>query len=154
MPPPRAKTRSDPITGMTSQRPRPRSCWRTCTIIQIASVAIAGGHSQPRRSITAGPGWNVIRPSPIEPRNIAGTAVQPCGWALKRVERTAIRPQATPKAKRSDPVTSASEPAGAKVRRSATAKATPASSEPKIGRTGERLLVVRGASFMSASPGG
>ena len=112
--------------------------------IQIARTASAGGQTQLSRSMTAGPGWNTIRPSPIEPRNVAGTAIQVCGWALKRVDRTAMRPQPRPKAKSTDPVTSGSEPPDAGLSSKATARTAPATSEPTMARTGERVLVPRG----------
>src|SRR5438876_4733463 len=98
-PSPIAKTRSVAIIGTTSQRPRPRRWPRTWMTIQMARTARIGGQTQLRRSMTAGPGWKTIRPSPIEPRTIAGTAVQVCGWALKREDVKAIRPQPRPKAK-------------------------------------------------------
>src|SRR5215207_3757451 len=109
-PPPIAKTRSVAIIGTTSQRPRPPSWARTCTTIQIARTARTGGQTQLTRSMTAGPGWKTIRPRPIVPRTIAGTAVQACGWARKRVDVKAIRPQPRPKANRTDPDTTGSEP--------------------------------------------
>src|SRR5687768_1429828 len=149
MPPPIAQTRSVAITGATSQRPRPRRWRRTWMTIQPASTARAGGQTQLRRSMTAGPGWKTTRPSPIKPRTIAGTAVQTCGWALKREDVKAIRPQPTPKAKRTDPVTTGSELPDARLRRKATARAAPATIEPKMARTGERpLLPPRDGWFM------
>src|SRR5207249_4740079 len=111
--------------------------------IQMAKAARAGGQTQLRRFMTAGPGWKTIRRSPVEPRTIAGTAVQACGWALKREDVKAIRPQPRPKAKSTDPVTTGSEPSDARLRRRAAARAAPATSEPKTARTGERLLVLR-----------
>ena len=101
--------------------------------------------------MTAGPGWNTIRPSPIEPRNAAGTAIQVCGWALKRVVRTAMRPQPSPKARSTDPVTSGSEPPDAGPSSKATARRAPAASEPTMARTGERVLVPRGTTFNEIS---
>ena len=102
--------------------------------------------------MTAGPGWKTIRPSPIEPRTAAGTAVHACGWALKRVDRWAIRPQPSPKARSTDPVTSGSEPPDARVKTRATARAAPATREPRIAGTGERVLVARDESFMRSPP--
>ena len=110
-------------------------------------MASAGGQTQLSRSITAGPGWNTIRPSPIEPRNTAGTAIQVCGWALKRVVRTAMRAQPSPKANSTDPVTSGSEPPDAGPSSKATARRAPAASEPTMAMTGERVLVPRGMTF-------
>src|SRR5206468_12076018 len=83
---------------------------------------------------------------------IAGTAVQVCGWALKREDVKAIRPQPRPKAKSTDPVTTGSEPPDARLRRRAAARAAPETSEPKMARTGERLLVLRDESFMRSPP--
>ena len=103
MAPPTAKTRSVAITGTTSQRPRPRSRRRTCMTIQIARMASAGGQTQLSRSMTAGPGWNTIRTSPIEPRNAAGTAIQVCGWALKRVVRSRHEAPAEPEGEQHRP---------------------------------------------------
>src|SRR5207247_1729114 len=124
---------------------------RTWMTIQMARTARIGGQTQLRRSMTAGPGWKTIRPSPIEPRTIAGTAVQVCGWALKREDVKAIRPQPRPKAKSTDPVTTGSEPPDARLRRRAAARAAPETSEPKMARTGERL-VLRDESFMRSPP--
>ena len=70
------------MTGTTSQRPRPWRFRRTCMNIQTARTASAGGQIQLSRSIAAGPGWNTIRPSPMMPRNSAGTTIQVCGCAL------------------------------------------------------------------------
>jgi hypothetical protein len=80
--PPIEAAKSVAMTGTTSQRPQPRRLARTWMTIQMARPAIADGQTQPRKSMTAGPGWNRIRPIPIEPRIAAGTAVQRCGWAL------------------------------------------------------------------------
>ena len=99
---------------------------------QMARPAMAGGQTQPRTSMRPGPGWNTIRPIPIDPRTAAGTAVQTCGWALKRLDRRPMRPQPRPKAKSTDPVTSGSGPPVAKVKVKATARAAPARSEPRM----------------------
>jgi hypothetical protein len=64
----------------------------------------------------------------------------------------AIRPQPRPNAKRTDPVTTGSEPPEARLNRRAAAMAAPARSEPKIARTGERLLVLCAESFMRSAP--
>ena len=140
------------ITGTTSQRPRPRSWRRTCTTIQIARMASAGGQTQLRRSIAAGPGWSTIRTSPIEPRNIAGTVVQAWGCALKRVESQAMRPQPSPKANSTDPVIRGSEPPDAGPSNRATARRAPAASPPRMGSTGERVLVLRVTTSMGEPP--
>jgi hypothetical protein len=152
MPPPIANARRVAITGRTNQRPRPGRWLRTWITIQMAKTARAGGQTQLRRFMTAGPGWKTIRPSPMKPRTAAGTAVQACGRALKRVDSQAIRPHPRPKAKSTDPVTTGSEPLDATVKKRATARAAPATSEPRMARTGEPLLVPRGESFIRRPP--
>jgi hypothetical protein len=58
-----------------------------------------------------------------------------------------MRAQPSPKANRTDPVTSGSVPPDAGPSSKATARRAPAVSEPMMAMTGERVLVPRGMTF-------
>ena len=120
--------------------------------IQTARMASAGGQIQLSTSIAAGPGWKTIRPSPMMPRNSAGTTIQVCGWALYRVDIRAMRPQPSPKANITDPVIIGSEAPDAGPRSRAMARTAPAMSEARMASTGDRVLVLRCGTFMSWPP--